>query len=157
MAAWIPVFIGDDAHRLAELAALMPASARALTEPWGPANRRPSRPQAVLREFLTAMVDHLARAGSGAAGQAQPEFDSAHDAWLWTLGHSNPAVISDLAQLQQLKRQVAEWQRPLAITANSPYRLCLRLEEPPDASPEEEPAAILSGRLVPALPAPAPP
>ena len=32
VAAWIPVFIGEDAHRLAELAALMPASARALTD-----------------------------------------------------------------------------------------------------------------------------
>ena len=141
MAAWIPVFIGEDAQRLAELAALMPASARALTEP-GTSDPPDSAVQAVLREFLTAMVDHLARAGSGAVGQAKPEFDSAHDAWLWSLGHSNPAVTSDLAQIQQLKPQVAEWQRPLAITANSPYRLCLRLEEPPEASPEEEPAAI---------------
>ena len=141
VAMWIPVIVGEDAHRLAELAALMPASARSITEP-GASEPPTLAAQAVLRDFLTAQVDRLARAGSGAAGQAQPEFDSAHDAWLWALGHSNPAVISDLAQLQQVRRQVAEWQRPLAITANSPYRLCLRLEEPPEASPEEEPAAI---------------
>ena len=30
VAAWIPVFIGEDARRLAELAGLMPASARAI-------------------------------------------------------------------------------------------------------------------------------
>ena len=141
VATWIPVFIGEDAHRLAELAGLMPASARALTES-GATGPPATAAQAVLREFLTAQVDHLARTGAEADGLAQPEFGSVHDAWLWALEHINPVVQSDTAQLQQLRRQVAEWQRPLAITANSPYRLCLRLEEPPKARCEEEPAAI---------------
>ena len=141
VAAWIPVFIGEDAHRLAGLAGLMPASARALT---GTGTTEPPAiaAQAVLREFITAQVDHLARAGKGPENPAQPQFDSAHDAWLWALGHTNPAVRSDPAQLQQLRRQAAEWQRPLAIAANSPYRLCLRLEEPPEPSPEDEAPAI---------------
>ena len=55
---------------------------------------------------------------------------------------TNPAVQSDPAQLQQLRRQAAEWQRPLAIAASSPYRLCLRLEEPPEPSPEDEAPAV---------------
>ncbi len=141
VAAWIPVFIGEDAHRLSELAALMPASARALTEP-DDTDPPDITPEAVLREFLTAQVDHLARAGAVSDDLTQAEFDSAHDAWLWALDHKNPEVLGDPEQLQQLRRQVAEWQRPLANTANSPYRLCLRLEEPPEARPEEEPAAI---------------
>ena len=137
VATWIPVFIGEDAHRLAELAGLMPASARALT---GTGTTEPPAiaAQAVLREFITAQVDHLARAGTEPDNPAQPQFDSSHDAWLWALGHTNPAVRSNPAQLQQLRSQVAEWQRPLAIAANSPYRLCLRLEEPPEPSPEDE-------------------
>ena len=141
MAAWIPVFIGEDAHRLAGLAGLMPASARALT---GTGTTEPPAiaAQAVLRELITAQVDHLARAGTGPENPAQPQFDSAHEAWLWALGHTNPAVRSNPAQLQQLRRQAAEWQRPLAIAANSPYRLCLRLEEPPEPSPEDEAPAI---------------
>ena len=144
VAAWIPVFIGEDAHRLAGLAGLaglMPASARALT---GAGTTEPPAiaAQAVLREFITAQVDHLARAGTGPENPAQPQFDSAHDAWLWALGQTNPAVRSNPAQLQQLRRQAAEWQRPLAIAANSPYRLCLRLEEPPEPSPEDEAPAI---------------
>lgn len=106
VATWIPVFIGQDAHRLAELAALMPASARALTAP-AATDPPPMAAKAILREFLAARVDHLARAGAEADGLTQPEFDSAHDAWLWALDHSNPAVISDLAQIQQLRRQVA--------------------------------------------------
>ena len=141
VAAWIPVFIDEDAHRLAGLAGLMPASARALTGT-GTAEPPAIAAQAVLREFITAQVDHLARAGAGPENPAQPQFDSAHEAWLSALGHTNPAVRSDPAQLQQLRRQAAEWQRPLAIAANSPYRLCLRLEEPPEPSPEDETPAI---------------
>ena len=139
VAAWIPVFIGEDARRLAELAGLMPASARAITGE-GRAEPPATPAQAVLREFITAQVDHLARtarAGAAPDDPAQPQFDSAHDAWLWALGQTNPAVRGNPAQLQQLRRQVAEWQRPLAAAANSPYRLCLRLEEPPEPSPEE--------------------
>ena len=137
LAAWIPVFIGEDAHRLAELAGLMPAPARALTGTG--ATEPPAIPaQSVLREFITAQVDHLARTGTDTENPAQPQFDSAHDAWLWALGQANPAVLGNPAQLQQLRRQVAEWQRPLAIAANSPYRLCLRLEEPPEPSPSDE-------------------
>ena len=137
VAAWIPVFIGEDAQRLAELAGLMPPSARALT---GTETTEPpaSSARAVLREFITVQVDHLARVGTDTKNPAQPQFDSAHDAWRSALGQANPAVRSSPAQLQQLRRQVAEWQRPLAIAANSPYRLCLRLEEPPEPDPEVE-------------------
>ena len=141
VATWIPVFIGEDAHRLTELAGLMPASARSLTGTG--TTEPPATPaQAVLREFITAQVDHLARAGTDTENPAQPQFDSAHDAWLSALGHTNPAVRSNPAQLQQLRRQVAEWQRPLAIAASSPYRLCLRLEEPLEPGPNDETPAI---------------
>ena len=119
----------------------MPPSARALTDT--EATDPPATPaQAVLREFITAQVDHLARAGADPENPAQPRFDSAHDAWLYALGQANPAVRGNPAQFQQLRRQVAEWQRPLAIAANSPYRLCLRLEEPPEPSPNDEAPAI---------------
>ena len=141
VAGWIPVFIGEDAHRLAELAGLMPASARALTGT-GTAEPPTTPAQAVLREFITVQVDQLARAGTDTEHGTQPQFDSAHDAWLSALSRFNPEVRSNPAQLQQLRRQVAEWQRPLAIAANSPYRLCLRLEEPPEPGPEDEALAI---------------
>ena len=140
-AAWMPLFIGDDAQRLAELAALMPASAKALTgtETTGP----PAiAAQAALREFITAHVDYLVRSGGGAGNLEQPDIDSAHDAWLFALSHTDPEIRSNPAQLQQLRRQVSEWQRPIAVAANSPYRLCLRLEEPPEPGPEEQAQAL---------------
>ena len=37
---------------------------------------------------------------------------------------------------------MAEWQRPIAIAASSPYRLCLRLEEPPEPGPDEQAQAL---------------
>ena len=142
VAAWTPVFIGEDARRLAELARLMPAPARALTDA-GATQPPATAAQAVLHEFITTQLDHLARTGTEAENRAEPQFDSAHDAWLYALCQTNPAVRSSPEQLRLLRRQVAEWQRPLAIAVNSPYRLCLRLEEPPEPGPEDEASPIL--------------
>ena len=141
IATWTPVFTGEDAQRLAQLAGLMPTSARALTVTDG--TEPPAMAaQAVLREFITAQVDHLARAGTESRRPEHLEANSAHDAWLSALTHPDPTVRGNQAQLQQLRRQVAEWQRPIAIAANSPYRLCLRLEEPPEPGPDDEAQAI---------------
>ncbi len=37
---------------------------------------------------------------------------------------------------------MAEWHRPINVAANSPYRLCLRLEEPPEPDEDDPPAAL---------------
>ena len=140
-AAWTPLFIGDDAQRLAELARVMPPSARALSGPEG-AGPPELAAKTVLREFITTLVDHLARTGATPENPQQPEIDSAHDAWLFALSNANPEVRSNGAQLQQLRSQVSEWQRPIAVAANSPYRLCIRLEEPLEPGPEEQPQAL---------------
>ena len=121
-AMWTPFYVGDDAHRLAELASAMPASARAMTTT--SADRPPiTPPQAVLKEFISSLVNHIVR--QDAKGGTR-EFDSAHDAWLHALTTSDGAIHAADAQLQQLRRQVAEWHRPIAVAANSPYRLCLQ-------------------------------
>ena len=137
-AVWTPLYVGDDAHRLAELASAMPASARAMTAT--SADRPPTPPPlAVLKEFIASLLNHMVR--QGAKGSTR-EFDSAHDAWLHALTTSDGAVHAADPQLQQLRRQVAEWHRPIAVAANSPYRLCLRLEEPPEPDEDEPPAAL---------------
>ncbi len=137
-AVWTPLYIGDDAYRLAELASAMPASARSMTTT--SMDRPPTTPpQAVLKEFISSIVNHMVR--QDAKGGA-PEFDSAHDAWLHALTTADGAIHADGAQMQQLRRQVAEWHRPIAVAANSPYRLCLRLEEPPEPDEDDLPAAL---------------
>lgn len=137
-AVWTPLYIGDDGNRLAGLAKAMPASARALT---GADEHRPpaTPPQAALKEFIARVVNHIIRqdAAEGAAGS-----DSVHEAWLDALTSADGVVHATAAQLHQLRRQVAEWHRPIAVAANSPYRLCLRLEEPPEPD-EDEPLATL--------------
>ena len=137
-AVWTPLYVGDDAYRLAELASAMPASARAMTTT--STDRPPTTPpQAVLKEFIASLVNHIVR--QDAKGDTL-EFNSAHDAWLHALTMADGAIDAADAQLQQLRRQVAEWHRPIAVAANSPYRLCLRLEEPPEPDGDDLPTAL---------------
>ena len=137
-AMWTPLYVGDGAHRLAELASAMPASARAMTTT--STDRPPTTPpQAVLKEFIASLVNHIVRQD---AKGGTLEFASAHDAWLHALTTTDGAIHAAVAQLQQLRRQVAEWHRPIAVAANSPYRLCLRLEEPPEPDEDNPPAAL---------------
>ena len=139
-AAWMPLFIGADAERLARLSQRMPASARALADP--DASQPPDQPaSAVLRTFIAAVADSLVRNPDGAPDVAAPKgrrkapaFDSVHDAWLSGLKSADGAVHGTPEQLGQLRTQVAEWQRPIALTASAPFRVCFRLEEPPEAS-----------------------
>ena len=144
-AVWTPVIVGDDAHRLAELAKLMPLPSRALTGI--EASEPPAiAAQSVLREFIASHVDYLARSAQLIEEEGNLRFDSAHDAWLRALSARSPVIEGEQAQLRQLRRQITEWQRPIAITANSPYRLCLRLEEPEEHGAEEEDSPIRQGR-----------
>ena len=148
-AAWVPLFIGADAERLARLSQRMPAVARALSDP--DADEPPDQPAAtVLRAFVAAVADSLVRNPNGAPEVAVPRgrrketaFDSVHDAWLNGLKSADGAVHGTPEQLGQLRAQVAEWQRPIALAASAPFRVCFRLEEPPEPpgdDPEVAPA-----------------
>ena len=143
-AAWTPLFIGADAERLAQLSQRMPAAARALSD--SDAGQPPDQPAAaVLRTFVAAVADSLVRNANGAPEatppkrrRKKPTFDSVHDAWFSGLVSADGAVHGTAEQLGQLRMQVAEWQRPIALTASAPFRVCFRLEEPPE-SPGDEP------------------
>ena len=136
LARWTTILAGDDGERLANLANLMPPAARALADD---DSNPPSRAaQTVLRDFLNQQVDALVRGGLEPAEEPREGFDSVHDAWLHALLTRDRQVpMSQGAQLQQLRHQVSEWQRPIAVTASSPYRLCFRLEEPPEPKPDD--------------------
>ena len=139
-AAWTPLFIGADAERLAQLSQRMPAAARALSD--SDAGQPPDQPAAaVLRTFVAAVADSLVRNANGAPEatppkrrRKKPTFDSVHDAWFSGLVSADGAVHGTAEQLGQLRMQVAEWQRPIALTASAPFRVCFRLEEPPEPS-----------------------
>jgi SNF2 family DNA or RNA helicase len=138
-ACWKPVLAGAEGQRFNHLARAMPAACRALT---GTADAAPDRPTAdVLSAFLGLAVDALVRStapGGGLAlsgrraARAKPSFESAHDQWLHALRSPEGRLDGTSGELVQLAEQVRTWQRPLVGAAAAPFRLCFRLEEPPE-------------------------
>ncbi|MBM3333158.1 hypothetical protein FJY63_00690, partial [Candidatus Sumerlaeota bacterium] len=150
-AQWEPHLAGKDTERFARLANQMPPVARALSDVGGVAPPDTSA-SIILRQFVALAVDHLVRsscAGESAGGVGQRTvgsgrkkkigFASAHDAWLCALRSGDGIVEGAADSVAHLSEQVAQWQRPIAVAAASPFRLCFRLEEPP-----KEPASELS-------------
>ena len=137
-AAWRPVFVGRDAERLGVLASRMPAAGRALSEPKAARSPRKS-PAVLLGQVAAAFTDHLVRMAahraSTPASRRRRNFDSAHDAWLHALKSPGGMVEGSPDGIMQLAAQIREWQRPVAVSASSPFRLCFRLEEPEEDTP----------------------
>jgi superfamily II DNA or RNA helicase len=149
-AVWRPVIAGADVGRSGQLARAMPPACRALSA--GP-DAAPDRPAAaVLADFLQTTVDALVRTSVAApvaaprlparrGRKAAPAFDSIHDAWLHALRSEDGLLAGTDAERQGLAEQVRTWQRPLAVATEAPFRLCFRLEEPPEPEATEAPVA----------------
>jgi SNF2 family DNA or RNA helicase len=125
-ASWTPVYPGIEGHRLAALAAAMPASARAITFEDKAAPATPAR--IVLDAFVSWMLDDLIR-GSYNGGKP-PRGKSPHERWLYALASEDGLVEGYPDILERISKQVRQWRRPVALTADAPFRLCFRLEEP---------------------------
>ena len=136
IATWTPLFIAQDKAMLSSLAKAMPSVARAMTPV--SATRTPNTPsQTALRTFVTQILDYTIRETENNQESDGKPFASAHDAWTHALSAPNKSVQAQTEQLQQLRQQVNEWHRPIINAANSPYRLCLRLEEPAETNPND--------------------
>jgi SNF2 family DNA or RNA helicase len=145
-ACWEPVWLGDDADRREELAAHMPAVARALSPESSTAAPNTS-PVSALEGFVRAHVDRIVRthvddaqavvratpAGAEAAAQA----GTIYERWLAALRADESVISGEPEDLEQLAGQVREWRLPVDADATAPFRLCFRLEEP--SLPKEEP------------------
>ncbi len=137
-ASWSPVFAGTNAERLVNLARRMPGVARSLSDEADAVP--PERPAiTVLRQIVAMLLDYLVRtaltdqpATTARHRRNKPVFDSVHDSWLHALKSKDGAVYGEAGDLLELVGQVRDWRRPIAVSANSPYRLCFRLEEPED-------------------------
>lgn len=135
-AAWLPLYLGDDAERLTQLAQRMPPAARAVSAVDS------SQPPAVpaidkLKVFLGGTLDQLVRSSitrhwsPPRRGKGTP-FESVHDAWLAALKSPDNRIPGDEKELAGLAQHVRDWSRLLTVTALSPLRLCFRLEDPPE-------------------------
>jgi SNF2 family DNA or RNA helicase len=143
-ACWQPVLAGADVVRAAALARAMPPACRALNYPGTVVPPDVPAPVA-LNTFLETSVDTLVRS----AARTDPvttlvlkvrrsTLPSLHDQWTHALGSVNPRLTASEEALQRLAAQIRDWRRPLATTA-APYRLCFRLEEPPQIEGEAPP------------------
>jgi SNF2 family DNA or RNA helicase len=148
-AVWQPLWAGDEAARLAGLARRLPAVARAISAPGAAAPPQTPAP-VIVKQFIGAFTDYLVRSaaregpprGAGAR-RSVSSFDSIHDAWLHGLRSPDGVLQGDRNELVRLATQVRDWRRPIAVAANSPFRICFRLEEPTTV---EEPQPALESR-----------
>ena len=125
LARWRPAPTYADSQAMAQLAAAMPDACRAA----GGAQSAPSAPAlAILSAFVERMVDQFARTATSHVPGAT--LDSTDAQWLAALAREDPKLNGDRVALADLRQRVRAWWRPLAISAASPFRLCLRLEEP---------------------------
>jgi SNF2 family DNA or RNA helicase len=137
LARWRPAPTYADSQAIAQLAAAMPDACRAA----GEAQSAPSAPAlAILSAFIERMVDQLARTARPRPPGAT--LDSADAQWMVALAREHPKMDGDRAAIADLRQRVRAWWRPLAISAASPFRLCLRLEEP-EAIVTDTPADVL--------------
>ncbi|OWK47379.1 DEAD/DEAH box helicase [Fimbriiglobus ruber] len=131
-ACWRPVVGGPERPRFQRLAAAMPAACRATaTDSAGGAS-----PTAALNDFLELAVDGLVRS-SRMTTTVRKTFASVHDQWLYALHAPDGAMQVSPAEAGELRRALDDWQRPIVVADAASYRLCFRLEEPPDATPVE--------------------
>src|SRR5262249_10949830 len=114
-------------QRLQRLARTAPQACRALT-----AANAEDAPEismsATLESFIGEVVDYLVRSGS--APKKVSSVESAHDQWMIALRSSDGVMEGSAAEMAELAVQTREWRRPIMISAEAPFRLCFRLEEP---------------------------
>ncbi len=149
-ARWMPIIAGADATRFDRLAKAMPPACRAIGE------TLPNLAAAeVLREFIAFTVDQLVR--GLVPEKPRKQFDSIHDGWLHALRSATGAMTGSDNEVSQLAAQVREWRAPITATEAAPFRLCFRLDEPPEEDRRQtwHVRYLLQGRDDPSLHVPA--
>jgi len=144
-AIWEPIFLGPDLEYLKELVDAMPHSCACMPSK-NMADQEPKLyPTTVIKEFVLQIVDYLARYSIFTQQQSSwpksflsdpgTEFDSMHDHWLNALVTEEPILPDSPEELEELFLQVRDWRKPISLSTNTPFRLCLRLEEPVSDAP----------------------
>ena len=151
-ARWKPVFPANEAGHIQSLVDAMPSSARALT--WKSSDRPPEIAAGrVLREFIEVTLDALIRTCEPPGSLRK--LDSIHDRWMHALTSADPVITGDASELKNLETQIRQWQQPIRVSERAPFRLCFRLEEPPDGSPDWQVRYLMQGARDPSLLVPA--
>jgi SNF2 family DNA or RNA helicase len=139
-AIWEPIFLGNDLEYLNEMISAMPHSCGCMQNQGAPLAQPKLFTGTMVKNFITQIVDYLARYSIFSQQQSSwpksflsepgSDFNSMHDHWLNSLVTEEPILPDDGDDLLELYRQVREWRKPISLSTSTPFRLCLKLEEP---------------------------
>lgn len=138
LARWEPVFTGRDSQKIQALTAEFPDSLRALSSHADSYDSSP--PSSIVPGFTCEIVDHIIRSsetGGKPRGVRKSNFESLHDNWLYALRSHYDKIYGKTAEIETFIEQIKEWQRPVFVSARTPFRLCFRIEEPVPGQEEE--------------------
>ena len=133
---WQPLCLGEDKRRLSLLTEYLPSIFRYYENPSFD-GESPPRPDVCCRQLLTHLQNQLVRFAYGRGRRRGSRIDPSnpHAVWVGTLGW--PENKADWGHtLAPLLWEIRDWMRPLSDLDRSPWRLCLRFEEPIDENGE---------------------
>jgi SNF2 family DNA or RNA helicase len=126
-ARWLPILDGEsEARRIVQLAAAMPAVARA--DAANPDETIP--PRAILDSFLNHLADAAMREWGTKKELYLPTAADPAAVWLRALFAADPTVQASAGQMQHFASGFRAWERALTIAGDKHYRVALRLEAP---------------------------
>ncbi|KPK32358.1 MAG: hypothetical protein AMS24_04440 [Chlamydiae bacterium SM23_39] len=128
---WSPIFLGLDKIRLNQLEKAMPCLCRSLTSSIKQKKTPTFHPKKYLIPFITNMIDFIIRLSS--KKNVFNTTKNIHDEWINKLKSKDNNLKFDLFKGQLFLDTVKEWQQPIKNTSISPFKLCLRLEEPEES------------------------
>jgi SNF2 family DNA or RNA helicase len=129
-----PIFSGVDNERLIALEKAMPDVCRAFTTLIKQQICPEVAPKKILRDFITETLNAFVRS-TGKDLNKEIQSSVIHDIWAGKLVSSNPNLKTSDNGIHEFIKTVEEWQRPILNTLSSPFKLCLRLEEPESTDP----------------------
>jgi len=147
-AIWEPIFLGGDMDYLNEVIEAMPHCCACMANASSNGSAPQLFPTTMVKELVTQIVDYLARYSIFTQQQSSwpksfleepgTEFDSMHDHWLNALVTEEPILPDEEADLEELFQQVRQWRKPISLSTNTPFRLCLKLVEPKRLKKDED-------------------
>lgn len=134
IARWKPVYFYSNKNILNKLANNMPDILRSITMS-ADSSLNISRISFV-SEFINTIVDYLVRSNFPVSKDNQHKkravAEHMHDRWISALQSSDGIMTGNADKLKSFAEVVHSWHRPVTLSAESPFRLCFRLEEPED-------------------------
>ena len=133
---WLPLLYARDRDILRQLAAAMPAPARAITAVVLADARPPEDdPAHLLSEFVECMMDGLVRSvyrpGRPVTLPRGVDASNLTSLWISRLCGADPEITGERKVLSRFFDYVKDWQRPAIREAAFPWMLTFRVHEPP--------------------------